>query len=77
MYILRESHRLNFYYLKTGDEYLYAVANAVACALLALLLCQAFLGLYISKFFWLAIVFIPILKTIAVKQYGRKDELTA
>lgn len=77
VYILRESYRLNFYFLKTGDEYLYAVANAVACALLALLLCQAFLGLYLSKFFWLAIVFIPILKVIAKKQYERKDELTA
>lgn len=77
LYILRESAKLNFYFLKTGDEFLYAVANAVACALLALLLCQAFLGLYLSKFFWLAIVFVPILKTIARKKYGLKDDLLA
>jgi O-antigen ligase len=75
VYILRESYRLNFYFQKAGDEYLYAIANAIACALLAILLCQAFLGLYLSKFFWLIIAFVPILKTIARRQYGLQDDL--
>jgi putative inorganic carbon (HCO3(-)) transporter len=75
VYIVRESYRLNYYFLKVGDKYLFAVANAVASALLGLLLCQAFLGLYISKFLWLAIAFIPILKTIAKQKYGLEDKL--
>ncbi len=73
-YIIMESYRLNFYFLKVGDKYLFAVANAVASSLLGLLLCQAFLGLYITKFFWLAIAFIPILKTIARQKYGLVDK---
>ncbi len=75
VYILRESYRLNFFFMRVGDEYMYMIANAVACSLVALLLCQAFLGLYLSKFFWLAIALVPVLKTIARRRYGAKDEL--
>jgi hypothetical protein len=75
IYIVRESYRLNFFFLRKGDEYMYAISNAVACSLVALLLCQAFLGLYLSKFFWLAIALVPILKTIASRLYDAKDDL--
>jgi len=77
IYVFRESYRLNVFFLRAGDEYLYTIANAVACSLVALLLCQAFLGLYLQKFFWLAIAFVPILKGMAGRLYGAKDELLA
>ena len=75
IYALRESYRLNAFFIRKGDGYLTAVAGAISCALVALLLCQGFLGLYLSKFFWLAVVFVPVLRTIARKAYGASDAL--
>ena len=78
-YILIESYRLNKLFLRSGNVYLYTIANAITCSLVALLLCQAFLGLYLQKFFWLALAFVPILQGMArrLESEGAKEEVPA